>query len=739
VPMKKIVLILAAACISCSSPAATDQTAGGTGSEAAATKEAAAWKQRAENVTIIRDNWGIPHVYGKTDADAVFGVMYAQAEDDFNRVETNYLNSMGRLAEAEGEAEIYRDLRMKLFIDPADMKAQYEKSPGWLKALMDAYADGLNYYLYTHPQVKPRVITRFEPWMALTFSEGSIGGDIERVNLSQLEAFYGKSLLTTSAGDENAYPAEPTGSNGFAIAPANSASGKALLWINPHTSFFFRAEAQMVSEEGLNAYGALTWGQFFIYQGFNDRAGWMHTSSSVDNIDEYFETIVKKGDDKLFYKYNGEERPVTSHVIKVPYKTPTGKAERTFTVFRTHHGPIVREADGYWMSVRLMQEPLKALTQSYTRTKAKNLAGFKQTMDLHTNSSNNTVFADAEGNIAYFHANFIPKRDTKFDWTKPVDGANPATEWGEPLSVDESPNSFNPPNGWIQNTNNWPYSVAGANSPKKKDYAPYVDAGAENPRGIHAIRVLDKKKGFTLDSLRDAAFDPYLTEFAVLVPRLLKTYGQTPSSSPLKAKVAPQVASLRSWDFHWAANSIPTTVAVFWGEELWQRAGAPARKANLSVYEYMETMATPQEQLGALAAAADKLTADFGKWQTPWGDVNRFQRLTGDIVQPFNDGGASIPVPFTSSRWGSLASFGARAYKDTKKLYGTSGNSFVAAVEFGDKVRAKAITAGGQNGDPASPHFNDQAARYAAGQLRDVYFYKEQLEGHTERQYHPGQ
>src|SRR5258708_29276800 len=315
----------------------------------------------AREVTIIRDDWGIPHVYGQTDADAVFGVMYAQAEDDFNRVETNYLNSLGRLAEAEGEAEVYRDLRMKIFIDPADMKAQYEKAPAWLKALMNAYADGLNYYLARHPAVTPRVIARFEPWMALSFSEGSIGGDIERVNLNQLEAFYGKEPARSAFAaaplrrDEpvRSYP-EPTGSNGIAIAPSNTAGHHALLLINPHTSFFFRAEAQMVSDEGLNAYGAMTWGQFFIYKGFNERAGWMHTSSGVDSVDEYLETVTKTGDG-FTYRYGGEERPLTATKMTVPYKTATGMAHKDFTVYRTHHGPIVREANGKWVSVRLMQ------------------------------------------------------------------------------------------------------------------------------------------------------------------------------------------------------------------------------------------------------------------------------------------------------------------------------------------------------------------------------------------------
>src|SRR5262249_30672051 len=228
----------------------------------AAQSETAGWEKQAQNITIIRDTWGIAHVYGKTDADAVFGVIYAQAEDDFNRVETNYLNSIGRLAEAEGEGEIYRDLRMKLFIDPPNMKAKYDTSPPWLKSLMNAWADGLNFYLAKHPQVKPRVITKFEPWMALTFSEGSIGGDIERVNLRDLEAFYGKGPRreTSQASlDRDPVYVEPTGSNGIAVAPSNTTSKHALLLINPHTSFFFRSEAHMVSEEGLNAYGALTW------------------------------------------------------------------------------------------------------------------------------------------------------------------------------------------------------------------------------------------------------------------------------------------------------------------------------------------------------------------------------------------------------------------------------------------------------------------------------------------------
>jgi acyl-homoserine-lactone acylase len=733
--MKKFVLLLATICSVYAVQAAQDRRPAPQG--ASPVSSVAAWEKRAQNVTIIRDNWGIPHVYGKTDADAVFGVIYAQAEDDFNRVETNFLNSMGRLAEAEGESAIFRDLRMKLFIDPNEMKQQYEKSPAWLKALMNAWADGLNYYLHTHPNVTPRVLTRFEPWMALTFSEGSIGGDIEKVNLGQLESFYGGGTKTVPDAEPGADYVEPSGSNGAAIAPSITAAGRALLLINPHTSFFFRAEAQMVSDEGLNAYGALTWGQFFVYQGFNDRTGWMHTSSGVDGVDEYAETVQKKGD-TYYYRYGVEERPVRTQVISVPYKTPTGMATKDFTIYRTHHGPIVRQANGKWIAIRLMQEPLKALTQSFSRTKARNFKAFRESMELHTNSSNNTIYADADGTIAYFHGNFIPKRDLKFDWTKPVDGSDPATEWHGLLSVDETPKLVNPASGWVFNSNNWPWTAAGENSLRKDDYPSYVESGGENARGIHALRLFPGRKGWTPDMLVSAAYDSYLPTFAVQIPALVKAFDRLPAGDLLRAQVSEQVALLRAWDFRWGVDSVPTTLAVFWGEEVARSVGADSRKAGVSADDYIAKSAPPESLVKPLAAACEKLTADFGTWKMPWGDINRFQRLTGDIVQPFSDAAPSIAVGFTSSRWGSLASFGARAYKGTKKWYGTSGNSFVAVVEFGPRVRARAVSAGGESGSPSSPHFNDQAARYATGDLRDVYFYRNQLDGHVERQYRPG-
>jgi acyl-homoserine-lactone acylase len=705
-----------------------------------ASDDTARWKHEAQSVTVQRDDWGIAHVHGKTNADAVFGMAYTQAEDDFNRVETNYLTSLGRMAEAEGESAIWQDLRQRLFIDPVQLQGMYSRSPRWLKSLMNAWADGLNYYLATHPDVHPRVITRFEPWMALSFSEGSIGGDIERVSTKGLQAFYGKdpegalAQFTPPSSWE-----EPTGSNGIAVAPKLTANGHALLLINPHTSFFFRSELQMSSDEGLDAYGAVTWGQFFIYQGFNKHIGWMHTSTGADVVDEFAETIVNQGG-KLSYRYGEALRPVTSHDIVVAYRAADGsRAARHFTTYATHHGPVVRTEGDKWIAVALMNKPLEALQQSWLRTTASDYASYMKVAELKANSSNNTIYADDKGNIAYLHPQFIPNRDNRFDYTKPVDGSDPATDWKGLLPLDKAPHLFNPPTGWIFNTNDWPYSAAGPDSPKQTDFPRYMDAVGENPRGLHATRVLTGRRDFTLASLIDAAFDPYLPAFARQLPILIGDYDALPPTDPLKHKLAGPIALLRTWDYRWGITSMPTSLAVFWGDILWDKASKLDTQEGLSVYDVMAEKAGPQVRLNALVEATDRLEHDFGSWGVPWGEVNRFQRIDGAIVQPFDDAKPSIPVPFTSSRWGSLASFGAHRWPGTKRYYGTSGNSFVAVVEFGDKVHARAITAGGESGHADSPHFNDEAERYTTGNLRTVYFWPEELQGHVERAYHPGQ
>ncbi len=527
------------------------------------------------------------------------------------------------------------------------------------------------------------------------------------------------------------------GSNGFAIAPANTRDGHALLLINPHTSFFFRSELQMTSDEGLNAYGAVTWGQFFVYQGFNDRVGWMHTSSNVDAVDEYIDTVTQKGTGYT-YRYGTADRPFTNKQITLSYRTAQGLEQRTFTVPYDHRGPVIRDEDGHWITIRLMNKPVSALEQSFLRTKAHDYAAYRKTMELMANSSNNTVFADADGEIAYWHGNFIPRRATRFDYTQPVDGSNPATDWQGLLTLDEVPHLRNPASGYLLNVNNAPWAGAGTSSLRKADFPAYVEQGTETARGVHAVRVLEGRHDFTLDSLRAAAYDSYLPWFARTVPALIKAWDALPSNSPQRTQLAHQIATMRAWDYRWSLDSVPTSLAVSWGETVGLPVAPAARHAKVLWEDYVVENVSPATLLDGLATASAKLTSDFGTWQVPWGTVNRFQRLNDDIVSTFSDAGPSLPVPFTSSQWGSLASFAAHVYPDTKKRYGTAGNSFVAVVEFGNRVHARAVTAGGESGLPGSAHFGDEAARYAAGDLREVYFYPDQLNGHTERTYHPG-
>ena len=712
--------------------------------------EIARWQQQARRVQIIRDGYGVPHISGPTDADAVFGLLYAQCEDDFDRVELNYLDAIGRLAEVEGETALYHDLRARLFLDSARALVIYRQSPAWLKALLNAFADGTNYYLYSHPAVQPRLLRRFQPWMPLLFSEGSIGGNISVVSIDKLKAFYSqKKSSSWQRPPLDQQADEPVGSNGFAIAPARSASGHALLLINPHTSFYFRAEVQMSSQAGLNAYGAVTWGQFFIYQGFNERCGWMHTSSGADSMDEYLETIVAKNG-RFYYQYGAKLRPVQAETVTLPYRQDGQLLHKEFTIYRTHHGPIVgQRAEGKWVAVRMMNDPLAALSQSYLRTKARDYASFREVMKLNGNASNNTVFADAQGTIAYWHGNFMPRRAPQFDWSQPVAGANPATEWRGLHGVDELVQVHNPASGFLQNCNSTPFAVAGsAGSPTKASYPAYMAPDAENYRGLNAVRVLSRKKVFTLDTLIAAANDPHLTAFDKLLPALLDAYDQqTASAAPTadgqSAEITAAIALLRTWDHNYGLASVAQTLAIGWAEKL--RALARTRTPPDQAFDYLSYddfalgHTTPPEKLTALAETLADLTRDFGTWRVAWSNLNRFQRLTGRVQETYDDQQPSQPVAFTSSAWGSLAAFGAKTYSGTKRRYGTIGNSFVAVVEFGPRLVARSVVTGGQSSQPSSPHFRDQADLYCQGRFKDVHFYPEDVKAHAERTYHPGE
>ena len=700
------------------------------------------WEQQAKQVTIIRDNWGIPHIYGKTDANAVFGLLYAQCEDDFKRVEMNYIEKLGRISEVKGKSSLYDDLLIRMVIDSADAIADYKKAEPWLKKLLDAFADGINYYLYKDPAVKPALLTHFEPWYPLLWTDGSIGAiNTDDYTSADLENLYGDA--NPVAVIKNNEDEMLTGSNGFAFSPKITATGNAILYINPHVTFYFRPEVHMVSEEGLNVYGAVTWGQFFVYQGFNEHCGWMHTSSNVDAADSYIEKITK-GDNGWVYEYDGMEKPVLTKDIQLKYKAGNTVATKNIIALFTHHGPVMAKKKGQYISVRADNRIMNGLVQCWQRNKVKSFSDFKRTLDLMGNISNNTVYADAEGNIAYWHGNRIPVRDTRYDWSKPVDGSISATEWKGLHTIDETIHLYNPSNGWLQNCNSTPFTVAGMNSPKKENYPAYMAPDDENFRGINAVRVLGKEKDYTLDKVIAAGYDTYLSAFEILVPPLVNAYEKSvhPADSIYTLLSAP-INTLKNWNFHSGENSVATTLAIEWGQKLLGAINnintGSAGTGFVEKTMAFAAKASPSELLEPFIRMLNELKNKYGKWGVPLGEINRYQRISGDIEQHYKDDKPSIPVGFVSSQWGMLPSYSSRYYPGTKKRYGVNGNSFICAVEFGKRIKAKSLLAGGESGDPTSKHFNDQMEMYAKGHFKDVLFYREDVLKHVERKYHPGE
>ncbi|WP_068245200.1 penicillin acylase family protein [Hydrotalea flava] len=698
----------------------------------------ARWEDMANNVTIIRDNWGIPHIYGKTDAAAVFGLLYAQCEDDFDRVEMNYIEKLGRMSEIKGESALYDDLLIRLQIDSADAQKDYAAAPQWLKALLNAYANGINFYLYKHPEVKPKLLYRFKPWYPLLWTDGSIGAiDIGGVSTTEIKNFYGKiNVPVAKVYTENSILT--SGSNGFAFAPSRTASGNAILYINPHVTFYFRSEVQVVSDEGLNAYGAVTWGQFFVYQGFNEHCGWMHTSSYADVADLYAENIIQKNG-KYYYEYEKKWLPVTEKNITIFFKTENGLSSKSITAYYTHHGPIMAERNGKWISVKAMNRSMNSLIQSWQRTKANGFESYKKIMELYANTSNNTVFADDKGNIAYWHGNFIPRRDTAYNWALPVDGTTAATEWKGLHTLDEMVHVYNPATGWIENCNSTPFTVSGSSSPLKQNYPRYMAPDGQNFRGILAVKLWENAKQLTIDKVIQTAYLTHLSAFDILIPALLKAYDSEKSKYP---QLQLPIEMLRSWNRNATATSVATTLAIEWGQQLlpaiMRNIGEDDEADQVQKTERFVQQANAVTLLHPLENVIENLRVNFGTWQVAWGDMNRYQRLTGKINEQFDDSKPSLPVDFAASTWGCIPSFVSRTFNGTKKRYGYNGNSFICAVEFGKRIKAKSLLTGGESGHLSSAHFSDQAAMYTNGIFKDVLFYKEDVLQHAEKTYHPG-
>jgi len=692
----------------------------------------------AKRVNIIRDTWGVPHIYGKTDADAVFGLLFTECEENFSRVERNYLTVLGRTAELEGESTIYDDLLLRLVEDSTEAIQDYKKCPADFKRLLDAFADGVNYYLFLHPE-SVHILNHFEPWYPLMFTDGSVSSTMTGgIKTEELRNFYTHAPNAQGEQEGPVLDLPETGSNGFAISSIKSANGKALLYINPHVPFYFRMEADMNSEEGLHAYGAVTWGQFFIYQGFNAHLGWMHTSSYADVADLYKESIIKKGG-RLFYRYEGKLVPVQIKTQGIAYKEGGRRKIRNFQVYFTGHGPILAQRKGTWISLKAINRSFTALLESWNITKANNFEEYKRAMELVSNATNNTVYADDRGNIAFWYGDFIPKRDSSLDWTQPVDGTTKKTEWRGLHRLPEIVQVINPASGFIQNCNATPFLCSGFSSPKKSNYPAYMAPDGQNYRGVNAIRLLEKAKNLSLDSLITIGYNRYLSAFDDMIPPLLKAYDQNTDTSLFQLEDA--IETLRNWDRISTARSEETALAITWASSIIQDFLPRPESDEASTYftrrvQNMMKALPPKTMLKYLKKTCDTLEGEYSTWQIPWGNINRYQRPADGIH--FNDSLPSLFSGLASSQFGELPSFQSKKF-NTHYRYGYSGNSFIAAVEFGDKVRAKSLITGGQSFNPGSKHFSDQAERFLNGQFKDVLFYKEDVLKQAERTYHPGE
>ena len=699
------------------------------------------WKQEAQRVNIIRDSWGVPHIYGKTDADAVFGLLYSECEENFKKVEENNLEMLGRLAEVYGRQQVYNDLQMRLIYDTVKAISDYKNSPAWLHKLCDAAADGVNYYLYKHPEVKPAVLQYFQPWYTLLRTNGSISATQNGgITLHDMKELY-PADNTVSYLDKNirTNDQDPTGSNGFAVSPFKTLSGNAILYINLHVTFYYRTEVQMVSDEGLDAYGAVTWGTFFVFQGFNQYCGWMHTSGETDVADLFKETVIKKGN-SLFTKYDDKLIAVKTRQVVIAYKKDNEIRQEKFTTYYTIHGPVMGSRNGQWLSLRENNRSMKALIQSWLRTKTKGFADFKKVMDLRSNTSDNTVFADNKGNIAYWHGNYIPRRNKKFDYSQPVDGSTSSSDWKGIYALDSIVHVYNPATGFIQNCNSTPFTVSGKSSPRKEDYPLYMAPDGENFRALNALSLLSDASDITIDKMiHNIGYNHHLAAFDVIIPALLKDYDELSASDTLKTKLQPAIDLLRAWDKNSSDTSVATTIAIELGYRIVQKIPAPVSRFNRTdaVGQLRQTMSTlsPQEIIIVLELTLKDLASRFSTWKIAWGQVNRYQRPADGI---FDDAKPSLPVGLASSLFGSIPSFASSRFSNTGKRYGIAGNSFVACVEFGKKIKAKSIVTGGQSFDPSSKHYTDQAQMFIDGNFKDIFFYKEDVLKHVERTYHPG-
>ncbi|KUG09099.1 penicillin acylase family protein [Solirubrum puertoriconensis] len=710
--------------------------------------ETARWREQAQAVTIIRDEWGVPHIYGRTDADAVFGLLYAQGEDNYWQVEESVIKKLGRMAELYGEKELGSDANMALRQTAEQARRAYQRGSAPFRKLCEAAAAGLNYYLLTHPQVPRRLLTRYEPWHVLLYAgpdgttHGITAGERRRLGLGGSGG--------PGEGAEGWAQQQESGSNAVALAPAKSASGHSLLLINPHVGFFGdnqRYEAHLVSEQGLNASGFAMLGQFWIWSGFTATTAWAHTNTAADGDDVYLENFDHPRDSTL-YRYGRGYRTAVTWTDTLAYRTPTGLQRRAFRFRRTHHGPVIAQRGRTLLTIRHATPDFGGVAwQAWRMSKAATLGEFQAALRMRQLPTN-TMYADARGNIAYWHGNAVPRRDPRFNWMNPVDGSTSATEWRGRHRLRQLVHLLNPASNWLQNCNSTPYQAAGAASPAAARYPAYLAYDPQTFRALEALRQLEATGPLTADGLRQLAFSPRLSMYAAWLPQVLAAYEREATRQPaLRGELQAVADTLRRWNYCSAVGSRATTLAYAWGRQysshINQRfaSSVPYFAPAIAPYLHGTSLPVPDSVALALLRAGTKdLTQRYGTPWVAWGDVNRLQRIhSSGSQEKFADDKPSLPVGAFTGGAGSLFAFATRPEVGQQRQYGVGGNTYVAVVELGPRVRAQSVVNFGQSADPNSPHYFDQALLYAGYQLKQAWFYREDVLALAKRTYHPGE
>ena len=712
-----------------------------TSSRAAEVKPTVDVEKLVKSVTIYRDRWGVPHIDGATDESVVFAFAYAQAEDYFWQVEDTFLLVLGRYAEAHGAKAINSDLLNRAFEIVPNARRDYEKMPEDMKSIGRAFTEGLNYYLKTHPEVRPRLITRFEPWHLVAYSRHLM-----------LEICYRYTRLHNDYTPmSNPRIAASTGSNGWAISGKKTASGHAMLMVNPHQPWFGFGqlyEAHLRSGEGWNFTGACFFGSPLPTLGHNEHLGWTMTTNEPDVADVWRETFDHPTD-PLKYRYAGGYRTATEWPVTIQIRTSRGVVPRKYTLRKTHHGPIVaKESKKHQLSARIGRlHKSMMLRQLLPMMRAKNFKEFYKAAGEMEYTIMNIVYADKEDNIFYFYNGQVARRDPQFEWSKPVDGSDPRTEWRGFHTADEMPQVLNPPSGYVQNCNSSPFTTTtkGMGNPKLEAFPSYMveDKHDDKRRAKRAREILEPLRNVSFERFTDLCFDTRLYWAAHELPKYRAALKRLAATNPkLAHRVRPYLEHMTSgWDYRITAKSTQATLCEAWYEELYG-ADYPG-ETMLAKYA-----GNTEKQLSALVRVAEKLRAIHGRWQIGYGDVFRIQRVANaaDLLDlKFSDARPSLPSVAGHGPMGIVLtqyytpSIHIPFVFSQKRRYGVVGTTYLAAYEFGPKIRSATLTQFGASSDDKSPHFEDQARLLSQRKMKKDLFYWDDVLAESVTFYQPGE